>query len=407
MRDLLDRYLDHLTGVRAARTVSTYKAILIAFFAFLETRAFQGRAPSRSDLEAFLARPRRDGGRRAVTARNQALAALRVFTRWAVRDGGWATDPTDGVPFLREPDRDPAVLSAFELRRLFDLASREAGPLRSRNLAILALLSQLGLRVRELVDLDVSQVDVPSATLVAVRGKSASSHDLPLNDRTLALIAAWLVERDAIAPADERALLVSSSGRRLSPRDVQRLLAKLRARMGTAKRVTPHTLRHSAATLALSLGVDLATVGELLRHQSLNTTRKYLHLVDERRREAVRKLMIAIPPELTPEGAASRNAPSAPAGIVDLPREIGWSKETVDVDEHFGDPVVRDEGDGSADAPDARARAPRRSARRRRLPSRCTTIFGACSVGLTCAAPERAFARAVGSRLRHFPRGSP
>jgi transcriptional regulator of met regulon len=133
---------------------------------------------------------------------------------------------------------------------------------------------------------------------VSVHGKGDTVHDLPLNTPTIALVSSWLADRSKVGREGETALFVSSRGSRISIRAVQRLVERLRQKTGSAKHITPHTLRHSAATLALTLGTDLSTVADLLRHSDLNTTRRYLHLVDERRREAVRKLAVAIPPDI-------------------------------------------------------------------------------------------------------------
>jgi integrase/recombinase XerC len=254
-----------------------------------------------------------DGGRRSEAGRNQELQALRALAKFALRESLWPADPTTAGPFLREAPRDPAVLSLDELRRLFTVAAETAGPRRrARDLAILALLSQVGLRVHELVALDLGQIDLGSATLLLVRGKGGTVHDLPLSVPAVALLSNWIGERASRASEDEPALFMSSRGRRLGIRSVQRLLVRLRGALGTPKKITPHALRHSCATLALTLGTDLSTVAELLRHSDLNTTRRYLHLVDERRREAVRRLAVAVPPGLfatvpaaiSPDGAS-------------------------------------------------------------------------------------------------------
>src|SRR5581483_2794029 len=135
---------------------------------------------------------RGDGGRRSASTRNQELAALRAFAKLAGREGRWPTNPTDGVPFVREAPRDPAVLTAPEVRRLFLAGAQEpAGPARARNLAALAVLAQIGLRVHELVGLDVAQLDLASGTVVGVKGKGGTVHDLPLNAPTVALLTAW------------------------------------------------------------------------------------------------------------------------------------------------------------------------------------------------------------------------
>ena len=166
----------------------------------------------------------------------------------------------------------------------------------------------------------MAQLDFASATLVGVRGKGGTVHNLPLNAPALAFLAAWLTERRELLRPEEAALFLSSRGTRLSIRAVQHLVFKLALAMGSVKTISPHTFRHSAATLLLMTGADLSTVAELLRHTDLNTTRRYLHLIDERLREAVRGLAIAIPPELVPSlasetvGAERSLSDEVPAG---------------------------------------------------------------------------------------------
>ncbi len=312
MLDSLNRFQIHLAaGSKSPATIATYASIIEAFFAFSGTKA--ETAPTRAAVESFLGRPRADGLTRAVGTRNQALAALRAFSSLAVRELGWETDPTAGITFVREARRDPAVLDTGELRRLFLVAAEAAEPIsRARDLAMLAILSQVGLRVHELVALDVAQVDLTSATLLAIAGKGGSSADLPLNAPAVALIIAWLGGRPQMAHEGEPALFVSRHGTRLSKRAAQHLLRRLRDAMGTKKKLSCHTLRHSCATLALTVGgADLSTVAELLRHSDLNTTRKYLHLIDTRRREAVRRLGSTVPAEILGPVNAVGEVPAA------------------------------------------------------------------------------------------------
>jgi len=297
MRESIPSFLRHLEHDHAPRTIATYRMHLDAFAAFV-TDVGDGHRPSaRVDIEAFLSRPLVSGNRRAPSARNQALAALRAFFRFAVRENIVPFDPTEGVPLAREAPRDPPVLSIGETRQLFTTAAEMSrSGLRARNIAIVAILSQAGLRVHELVALDVDQVDVVSATVVDVKGKGGTRADIPLDAGTLSLITAWIGERQA--EPGERALFVAQHGRRLSIRAVQYFFERLREQMGTSKRVSPHTMRHTAATLSIALGTDLVTVASLLRHSDLNTTRRYIHLVDTQRREAVHRLATTIPASL-------------------------------------------------------------------------------------------------------------
>jgi integrase/recombinase XerC len=300
MSELISAFVQHLTARRSARTARTYETVASAALRFFEIRGNEDE-PEPADVEAFLARAARSGHRRAAATRNQELAALRALAAFAVERGSWPMNPTAGVAFAREAPRDPAVLSAPELRRFFLAAAGEARPWRrARNLAMLAVLSQAGLRVHELVGLELEQIDVASATFIAVRGKGGTVHDVPMNAPTLRLLHAWIAERERLASPDAGPLFVSARGSRLSARSVQRLVERLCVAVGTKKQVTPHTLRHTTATLALAMGSDLSTVGDLLRHTDLNTTRRYIHLVDERRREAVRRLETTIPSGVIP-----------------------------------------------------------------------------------------------------------
>jgi site-specific recombinase XerD len=293
MSDLLRAFRRHLEAHRSPRTVRTYTSIATTFLSSASP------PPDRADVEAFLARPRKDGARRAAAGRNQELAALRALSTFAAREGTWKANPTEGIPFAREAPHDPVVLGVEELRQLFRAAATHppAGE-RAQILAVLALLSQTGMRVHELVALNLDQVDLATGTLLSVRGKGDTVHDLPLNAPAVSLLSAWLEERGARAPPEEQTLFISGRCSRLSVRTIENWMVQLRAKMRTTKKITPHTLRHTAATLALTMGTDLATVAELLRHSDLNTTRRYLHLVDTRRRDAVRRLSITVPEEV-------------------------------------------------------------------------------------------------------------
>lgn len=321
-----------LSDHRAPRTAKTYGAILASVFS---SRGGDPEQFTTIDVEAFLARSRRDGSRRAASARNLDLAAIRSFVAFARRHLGWMADPTEGIPFVREAPQDPAVLTAAELGKFFEVtAGYSRAPMRSRNLALVAVLSQVGLRVHEAIGLDLAQVDLEGATLVAVRGKGGTVHDLPLNRPAVSLLRAWIDERGERSP--ETALFLSARGTRLSIRAVESMIARIRQEMGSAKHITPHTMRHTAATLTLSLGTDLSTVAELLRHSDINTTRRYLHLVDTRRREAVRRLEGTVPSSLlsttTTNTLHSENI-SKPSTLTPLERPTSRLRSTLD-DEH-------------------------------------------------------------------------
>lgn len=331
MRDHLDAFARHLAaGHAAARTIKTYVAVISSLAGALPEPS---HPPTKAQIEAFLGRRRLDGTLRAASTRNQEFAAVRAFVLFARDELGWTVDPAKGIDFVREPRRVPTVLSAPELSSLFEAATRASRPhVRARDLALLAVLSQAALRVHEAVALDLDQVDLATGTLLSLRGKGGTVSDLPLNRPAIDLLRGCIAEREA--PEGERALFLSGRGTRLSIRAVEALLQRLRRAMGTAKRITPHTLRHTAATLTLTAGTDLATVGELLRHSDLNTTRVYLHLVDTRRREAVRRLEGTVPATVLPTAKSTLSAP--PNGDLPKPLEPLDSQRKLGLDDQCG-----------------------------------------------------------------------
>ena len=329
MRAALPAFVQHLASKnRSSRTIRSYEGIVAALSDHLAPTT-PSRPPTQSEMERFLARARQDGSPRAPSTRNQELAALRAFCAVAKRELGWEGDPCDGIPFVREPPRMPVVLTATEVQSAFTMAaSRGSHTERTANLAILALLSQTGLRVHELVALDFAQVDLTTGTLMQVRGKGGTVRELPLNDRALALLRAWMSVRESAAKPGVSALFVSTRGTRMSVRAVERRVQQLRVALGLSKRATPHSFRHSFATLELMAGTDLATVAELLGHSDLNNTRRYLHFVDTRRREAVRRLAYTVPETVLPVEAdadvpvrsiAERGLPPVPEGASTSP----------------------------------------------------------------------------------------
>jgi integrase/recombinase XerC len=296
MRDAISTFLKTLRGLRAPRTITTYERILDEFADFVAAR--HQDVPNRADVEAFLARPRRDGAPRATSARNQALAAIRVLAEFAAREQLF-DDPTLGVPFARQPRRDRAFLGVFQIRRLFHVAIEEARPrMQERDRALVALLSMAGLRVSELTGLDLQNVDLQSRLLVDVEGKGGTRRTIPLEDDTARIVAAWLAVRPRLAEVDEPALLVARHGRRMSVRSVQRLFEKWSRTMHV--HAHPHLMRHSFITNGLALGGDVVSMQHLAGHQSLRSTQVYAHVVDPRRRDVVRRLAVSIPRELVP-----------------------------------------------------------------------------------------------------------
>lgn len=240
-----------------------------------------------TDLRAWLGHVSRTGVARATLARTS--ASLRTFFRWCERTGRVDTDPSLR---LRAPKRRrtlPPVLGQGSAAALLDVASvaaDDADPVHLRDRAALELLYATGIRVGELVGLDVDDVDL-GARVVRVVGKGDKERRVPFGAPAERAVRDWLrIGRPAlVTPQSGPALLLGRRGRRVDPRQVREAVHRLLRHVPDAPDLGPHGLRHSAATHLLEGGADLRMVQELLGHSSLATTQVYTHVsVDRLRR---------------------------------------------------------------------------------------------------------------------------
>ena len=252
--------------------------------AWASARGIEPVAVSYTVLRGFAAEL---GGRdlaRSTVSRK--LATARSLFEHLRRRGELTQNPAELLPNPRTDSRLPRVLSAGEVRALLDgVGSR--GPLEMRDRAMLEIAYSSGLRCSELVGLDVAAVDFESET-VRVRGKGGKERIVPLGEPAQQALSKYLAEgRPALVsePA-EPALLLSKSGRRLSPSDVTRRLGRWVREAAIAGRVSPHALRHSFATHMLEGGADLRSIQELLGHANISTTQIYTRVEPGRLRRA-------------------------------------------------------------------------------------------------------------------------
>ncbi|MFI5298737.1 MAG: tyrosine-type recombinase/integrase [Polyangiales bacterium] len=298
MNEAVDRYLAHLAGLRAPRTVSGYGAALAAFVRFIGKPIAEA---TRDDIERFLRRPTIAGAHRAANTWNQELTAVRAFFAFAEKRLGFAHVAVEQVELRRDRAKDPAYLSAPEVRAVLQAAGvNDRHVWRARDLALLVTALVAGLRVSEIARLDVNQVHREQSVLIHVLGKGSTVKDLALNDEAMVLLNVWLTKRDAVAREGESALFVSSRGTRISVRSIQRLVTKLARRARLTRRLSPHGLRHSLATLLIENGTDLVTVSEIMRHRDVSTTQLYVHLASPHRRAALARLSSVVPASLLP-----------------------------------------------------------------------------------------------------------
>lgn len=240
-------------------------------------------------LRAWLAHQAGDGKSRATIARR--AAAARAFSTWAHHRGWLSEDVGRRLMSPRPDNRIPQVLAEEQVRRLLEHAAAEAaqaGPGRPAALRIWAvaeLLYATGVRVSELVALDLDDIDATQRT-IRVIGKGDVERVVPYGAPAARALDEWLRGgRPTLAKAGSPAVFLGQRGGRLGVRAVRDQLDRLAARAGLPT-VAPHLLRHSAATHLLAGGSDLRTVQEILGHSSLATTQRYTHVTPERLRAA-------------------------------------------------------------------------------------------------------------------------
>jgi integrase/recombinase XerC len=204
------------------------------------------------------------------------LSGWRSFFRHLAKNGEVAANPCVGIRPPKGAKRLPHTLSPDEMARLLEAGDAADNPLAVQDRAMFELIYSSGLRLSELVGLDLNRVD-PRTGEVRVTGKGSKDRIVPVGRQALAALEAWLELRHRVAK-DELALFVGARGARISPRVVQARLKQLALRRGIAQRVHPHALRHSFASHVLQSSGDLRAVQEMLGHASLSTTQVYTHL---------------------------------------------------------------------------------------------------------------------------------
>jgi integrase/recombinase XerD len=289
---LVDRFLDHLGVERglSPHTCSAYRRDLHYLIAFADRGGRRLQTVTAADLHRFVAQM--TGTRPAPASIARLISALRSFYRFLLLEGILTHDPTTTLMLPKPWQRLPGTLSIGEVERLLS-DSKGAGPLAERDNAMLELLYATGLRVSELVDLKVQNLNLLSGFLICL-GKGRKERLVPIGETARKKLTDYLAHarprlfapvrrRRATAPSrrtrqDADTLFVGRGGRRLSRQSVWHLIKKHARAAGIATPLSPHTLRHSFATHLLLRGADLRVVQAMLGHSSIRTTQIYTHL---------------------------------------------------------------------------------------------------------------------------------
>ena len=284
----IDRYLGSLALERrlSAHTTAAYRSDLDNLCAWLEDRkVLHWNAVDSQTVRQFAAECHRSGlGARSIQRR---LSAIRGFYRYLARERGDTVNPGADISAPKGPKRLPKTLDVDQMNRLLQpLAPRAArapharddeAVLQARDVAALELLYSSGLRLAELIGLNIADVDLSDHT-ARVLGKGSKTRIVPVGGPALAAIATWLRVRDTIAKPTQPALFVGRNGERIGARALQLRVATWAKRQNIGVHVHPHLFRHSFASHLLESSGDLRGVQELLGHANISTTQVYTHL---------------------------------------------------------------------------------------------------------------------------------
>ena len=285
MEKYLDEFLYHLAVERtlSENTLVSYRADLSSYLAFLRKRKVASLGQADKDAVMAYIYTLQINGRSAATI-SRHLAALRSFYRFLVREGTLAQDPSADLESPRQPQKLPRVLTAGEVDRLLGqpLTGEPAG---LRDKAMLELLYATGIRVSELVSLDLDQVHIDNG-FIRCFGKGEKERMVPIGDVAAHFLREYLARgRSKLIRDNNQSFFVNQHGRRLTRQGFWKIIKKYALQAGITKEVTPHTIRHSFATHLLENGADIRSVQAMLGHADISTTQIYTHLTRNKLKE--------------------------------------------------------------------------------------------------------------------------
>lgn len=272
----LSAFIDHLRHERrlSDATIVNYKRDLEQFLDWLADNSTEDPGQiTQHMVRAWVASRHRQNISGKSLQRQ--LSSLRTFFRYLLREGLVTHNPADGVRAPKAKRPLPKALDTDQLSRILDQSPDD--PLELRDLAMMELFYSCGLRLAELISLNIHDLPVEHDQL-EVTGKGSKTRRIPLGRMAREAISAWLKVRGQFAGDSEPALFVSNRGGRIHPRSVQQRIARLAKQRNALQHLHPHMLRHSFASHLLESSGDLRAVQELLGHADISTTQVYTHL---------------------------------------------------------------------------------------------------------------------------------
>lgn len=283
---LFQRYLRLERGY-SQNTIDAYMRDISKLSEFLHGNGMEVLEARLSDLESFSEWVAKSGVGQRSHAR--ILSGVRSLYHFLVVDGFLEEDPSELLESPSQPRHLPEVLSVEEVDRLIDSIDLDKWE-GQRNRAIIEVLFSCGLRVSELVTLRISCL-YREERYLRVLGKGGKERLVPISQRAIDEINSWFVQRDAmvIKPGEEDFVFLNRRGAHLTRTMVLIMIKKYAAMAGLKKTISPHTLRHSFATVMLEGGADLRVIQEMLGHEDISTTEIYTHIDTSMLREEILK----------------------------------------------------------------------------------------------------------------------
>lgn len=295
--DARDRFLAHCRHGRslADNTVRAYSQDLEAFVSYVGDSAGVV-ALTTQNVDAFVQQAQRAGAQSPATVKRR-LSCLKVFSAWLLQCGQIGQNPLSTYRLqIKLPKRLPRTLTSAEIKALAACETRandfpvavgsKASSVETTRLGIL-LMASTGIRISELASIRVGDIDAQTG-VIRIHGKGSRERNVHIiNERLRAELERHLHRRSSPHPEDR--LLTNRFGNPLTPAAFRDRLRKVVAAGGIRRRITPHMLRHTAATMLLELGVDVSYIQRLLGHQSIATTQIYIHVTDVSLRAALKR----------------------------------------------------------------------------------------------------------------------
>jgi tyrosine recombinase XerC len=286
MKRFIRKFINYLDIEKNAsiHTIKNYEIDLKSFSDFVKDKPLD--KITHLTLRGYLAHLKKEGYKKSSIARK--LASLRSFFKFAVREGYIDSNPALSLSTPKQEKKLPEFLSVNEIIKLIEAPNqKDKNGLRDR--AILETLYSTGIRVGELVGLNIENVDFIGG-VIKVAGKGRKERIVPIGDQALKAIREYLDKRKSASQGHQlKPLFFNVKNTRLNTRSVRRIVDKYIKRTSKKRGISPHTLRHSFATHLLDRGADLRSIQELLGHANLSTTQIYTHVSSERLKQVYNK----------------------------------------------------------------------------------------------------------------------